>query len=65
MDISSNAENYTIIVEEDTDSIPEFTRATLASVLIIVSILAVALSKKFKKRRRENVKRVSIFKRVT
>jgi len=50
MDISAaNIENYTIIVEEDVDSISEFTPATLAIVLITVSILAVALSKKFKK----------------
>jgi len=32
------------------ESIPEFTPATLAIVLITVSILAVVLSKKFKKR---------------
>jgi len=51
MDISAtNIENYTIIVEEDVDSIPEFTPATLTIVLIAVSILAVALSKKFRKR---------------
>jgi len=52
MDISTaNTEGFTVIVEEDVDSIPEFTPATLAIVLITVSILAVVLSKKFKKRR--------------
>ena len=43
--------SYLIIVEQDIESIPEFTPATLAIVLIVVSILAVALSKKFKKRK--------------
>jgi len=50
MEIITNAENYTIIVEQDITSIPEFAPATLAIVLITVSILAVVLSKKFKKR---------------
>jgi len=49
--ITANTEGFTVIVEEDVDSIPEFTPATLAIVLITVSILAVVLSKKFKKRR--------------
>ena len=46
----ANTESYTIIIEQDTDSIPEFTPFALIVVLITVSILAVALSKKFKKR---------------
>jgi len=59
MDISAaNIENYTIIVEEDVDSIPEFTPVTLAIVLIAVSILAVVLSKKFKKRMKREVDEV-------
>jgi hypothetical protein len=46
-----NMYEYTIIIEEDVDSIPEFTTATLAIVLVAVSVLAVALSKKVEKRR--------------
>ena len=44
----------TVIVEQDVDSIQEFTPTTLAIVLVAVSILAVVLSKKFKRRRRHN-----------
>lgn len=43
-----NMYEYAIIVEQDVDSIPEFTPATLIIVLIAVSVFAVALSKKFK-----------------
>ena len=39
---------YTIIVEQDVDSIPEFTPIALIFALITVSTLVVALSKKFK-----------------
>ena len=41
-----NMYEYTIIVEQDVDSIPEFTSATLIMAFITVSILAVVLSKK-------------------
>jgi len=51
MEIITNAENYTIIIEQDTDSIPEFTPFALIVALITVSVLAVALSKKVEKRR--------------
>lgn len=44
-----NIEECTIIVEQDVDSIPEFTPATLIIGLIMVSTLAVALSKKISK----------------
>jgi hypothetical protein len=49
MEIITNAENYTIIIEQDTDSIPEFTSFALIVALITVSVLAVALSKKVEK----------------
>jgi hypothetical protein len=52
MDIdAANIENFTVIIEQDVDSIPEFTPATIAIVLVAVSVLAVALSKKVDKMR--------------
>lgn len=45
-----------VIVEQDADSIPEFTPTTLAIILITVSVLAIALWKKFRKRRRRRNK---------
>jgi len=41
-----NMYEYTIIIEQDVDSIPEFTSAALIVGLITVSALALALSKK-------------------
>ena len=55
---AANIDEYTIIIEQDVDSIPEFTPATVAIVLIAVSILAVVLSKKFKKRMKREVDEV-------
>ena len=43
-----NIYEYTIIIEQDIDSIPEFTPVALIIALIAVSIFVVALSKKFK-----------------
>jgi hypothetical protein len=52
MDVdATNIENFTVIIEQDVDSIPEFMPATLAIVLVTVSVLAVALSKKFNKKK--------------
>jgi len=51
MEIITDAESYTIIVEQDADSIPEFTPLALVVVLIAVSLLVVVLSKKFAKAR--------------
>jgi len=44
----ANMDECTIIVEQDTDSVPEFTSTALIITLITVSALTVALSKKFK-----------------
>jgi len=51
MEIITDAESYTIIVEQDADSIPEFTPLALVVVLIAASLLVVVLSKKFAKAR--------------